>query len=517
MDDMNGAVSLLQTLINGGIEVCFTNPGTSEMHFVAALDKVEGMRTVLGLFEGVCTGAADGYARMTGKPAATLLHLGPGLGNGLANLHNARRASSPVVNIVGDHATYHLQHDPPLATDIESMAKTVSGWVRTCGDASSVPKDAAAAIAASLKPPGRVATLILPADCCWNESAAPFASPEISKPSSVDPETIDRIAGVLRAGESAVILMADPFLMETPLWLAGRISRATNARLIANRVNSRFQRGAGRVNIARLPYPVRPALEMLQGTKHLVLVGAKPPVSFFAWPNLPNWLTPDGCQIHTLATPEEDGVAALEMLAGAVDAPAEPEAVQDLKRPPLPGGKITAEKVWISLAALMPEHAVISDEAVTSSRNADEWMAGAPPHDWLSIMGGAIGQGMPVATGAAAACPDRKVFSMQADGSGMYTLQSLWTQAHENLDIVTVLFANHSYKILAGELSRVGVDWACPKAEKLFDLANPQIDWVKLANGMGVHAERAGTAEKFNAHLKEAIQTHGPHLIEVVL
>jgi acetolactate synthase-1/2/3 large subunit len=517
MVSMNGAVSLIQTLINGGLEVCFTNPGTSEMHFVAALDKVEGMRTVLGLFEGVCTGAADGYARMTGKPAATLLHLGPGLGNGLANLHNARRANSPVVNIVGDHATYHLQYDPPLTTDIESMAKTVSGWVRTCNDASSVPRDASAAIAASLKPPGRVATLILPADCSWNESTAPFPAPEIPKPSSVDPGTIERIAAVLRKGGRSVMLMGDPFLMETPLWLAGRISRATNARLIANRVNSRLQRGAGRVAVDRLPYPVEPALKMLEGTKHLVLVGAKPPVSFFAWPNLPNWLTPDGCQIHTLATPEEDGVTALEMLAEAVHAPAEPHAADALKRPSLPTGKLTAENVWISLAALMPENSVISDEAVSSGRNADDWMAGAPPHDWLSLMGGAIGQGMPVASGAAVACPDRKVFSMQADGSAMYTLQSLWTQAHENLDIVTVLFANHSYKILMGELKRVGVAWACPKAENLFDLDNPRIDWVKLATGMGVHAERATTAEEFNGHLKEAIQTHGPHLIEVAL
>ena len=514
---MNGAVSLLQTLINGGVKVCFTNPGTSEMHFVAALDRVEGMRTILGLFEGVCTGAADGYARMTGKPAATLLHLGPGLGNGLANLHNARRANSPVVNIVGDHATYHLQHDPPLTTDIESMAKTVSGWVRTCSDASTLPEDAAAAVAASLKPPGRVATLILPADCSWNESGAPFPAPEIPKPSSVDPGTVERIAGVLRGAERTVILMGDPFLMEKPLWLAGRIARATNARMIANRVNSRFQRAAGRVNIDRLPYPVKPALKMLEGTQHLILVGAKPPVSFFAWPDMPNWLTPDGCRIHKLAAPQEDGVAALEMLADALNAPAEPAAVNAVKRPSLPGGKITAEKVWISLAGLMPENSIISDEGITSSRDADEWMVGAPAHDLLSVMGGAIGQGMPVATGAAVACPDRKVFSMQADGSAMYTLQSLWTQAHENLDIVTVLFANHSYKILAGELRRVGVDWACPKAEKLFDLDNPRIDWVKLANGMGVHAERAATAEEFNGNLKEAIQTPGPHLIEVVL
>ena len=514
---MNGAVSLLKTLVNGDVEVCFTNPGTSEMHFVAAADRVEGMRNVLGLFEGVCTGAADGYARMAGKPAATLLHLGPGLGNGLANLHNARRAQSPVVNIVGDHATYHLQYDAPLTTDIESIAKTVSGWVRTCKDASSVPKDAAAAIAASMIPPGQVATLVLPADCSWNESAAPASPPAIPAPAAVDPETIDRISKILRKREPTVILMGNPFFMEKALWLAGRISRATGARIMATRVNSRSERGAGRVNIERLPYPVEPALKMLEGTAHLILVGAKPPVSFFAWPNMPNWLTPKDCQIHTLATSQESGVDALEALAEALNAPAEPDGVNILNRPPLPTGKITAEKAWTALAALMPEHAIISDEGITSSREAYEWTTGAPAHDWLNVTGGAIGQGMPVATGAAVACPDRKVFSMQADGSGMYTLQSLWTQAHEKLDIVTVLFANNAYKILTGELRRVGVEWACPKAEALFELSRPNLDWVMLANGMGVHAERAATAEDFNRHLEAAIHTPGPHLIEVAL
>jgi len=514
---MNGAESLVQTLVNGGVEVCFSNPGTSEMHFVAATDKIKGLRNVLGLFEGVCTGAADGYARMALKPAATLMHLGPGLGNGLANLHNARRANSPIVNIVGDHATYHLKHDAPLSSDIESISKTVSAWVKTCKDGPSVPRDAAEAIAVSQKPPGQVATLILPADCSWNKSTDPATVPQIQKPATVSPKVIDQVADVLKRGEPSIILLAGSLLMENGLWAAGRISRATGSRIISNRLNNRTQQGSGRTRFERLPYPVTPALKMLEKAAHLILVGATPPVSFFAWRNMPNWLTPKGCQIHTLARPEEDGVGALETLAEVLNAPAEPSAIYELSRPEPPTGEITVEKVWTSLVAFMPEHAIISDEGITSSRDADRWTAGAPAHDWLNITGGAIGQGLPVATGAAVACPGRKVFSMQADGAGMYTLQALWTQAHEKLDVITVIFANHSYKILEGELERLGIQGISPKAKELFELARPELDWVKLAGGMGVAAASVKTAKQFNRQLEAAICSPGPYLIEVVL
>ena len=514
---MNGAQSLVQTLVNGGVNVCFTNPGTSEMHFVAACDQVAGMRTVLGLFEGVCTGAADGYARMMGIPAATLVHLGPGLGNGLANLHNARRAYSPVISIVGEHATYHVKHDAPLTTDIEAIAKSVSGWVRTSETPDAVPADGAAAIAAAMAPPGQVATLILPGDCCWNESIDPQPKPELTKPAAVESKTIKEIAAVLKKGEPTVILLGQSLMLENGLWLAGRIARASGARIIAQRVNSRTQRGAGRAAVSRLPYPVEPALEMLKGTAHLILAGSKPPVSFFAWPNLPNWLTPEGCQIHRLSEVDEDGIGALEALADLIGAPKDPEAVYQLDRPPLPTGELTAGKIWQALVALMPEQAIISDEGVTSSRDADKWTTTAPPHDWLNVTGGAIGQGLPEATGAAVACPDRKVFSMEADGSGMYTIQSLWTQAREQLDVVTVIFSNRAYKILLGELRRVGVEEAGPNASAMFSLSQPDIDWVQLAQGMGVHGMRAETCEQFNTCLEESIKTKGPHLIEAVI
>jgi len=514
---MTGAQSLLQTLVNGGVEICFTNPGTSEMHFIAAVDQVPGMRTVLGLFEGVCTGAADGYARMAGKPAATLLHLGPGLGNGFANLHNARRANSPMINIVGDHTTYHLQHDPPLTTDIESIVKGFSGWVRRSRSAADIPADAADALVAAMTPPGQVATLILPADCSWNESREPATGPLLPRPAPVEQATIRQIADVLRMRKPVVILLSGTLLMEDGLRLAGRISHATGARIMGNRVNARSQRGAGRVVIERLPYPIAPALEMLQGTAHLILVGSPPPVPFFAWQGKPNWIIPADCRMHVLARPEEDALGAMQALADELGAATDSSTVDPGIRPPLPTGEITAEKVWRALAALMPEGAIISDEGVSSSRDADNWTIGAPPHDWLNVTGGSIGQGLPVATGAALACPGRKVFAMESDGAGMYTLQSLWTQARERLDVVTVIFANRAYKILRGELRQMGIADPGPKAAAVMDLGNPNLDWVKLAEGMGVPGSRAGTCEEFTDHLQDAIRTRGPRLIEVIL
>lgn len=514
---MNGAQSLLQTLVNGGVEICFANPGTSEMHFIAAVDHVQGMRTVLGLFEGICTGAADGYARMAGRPAATLLHLGPGLGNGFANLHNARRANSPMINIVGDHTTYHLQHDPPLTTDIESIVKGFSGWVRRCRSAADVPMDAADALRAAMTAPRGVATLILPADCSWNESREPAPAPAPPQPPSVEPAKIRQVAELLRGGEPVALFLGGPLFMEEGLRLAGRIARATGVRIMGNRVNARTQRGAGRVIVERLPYPVEPAVAMLKGIRHLILVGSPAPVPFFAWPGKPNWIIPEECRIHVLATPAEDALGALTALAEEVGATHDVSAVYPGQRPPLPEGPITPEKVWRALAALMPEGAVISDDGVSSSRDADGWTIGAPPHDYLNVTGGSIGQGLPVATGAALACPGRKVFAMQSDGGGMYTLQALWTQARERLDVVNVIFANRAYRILRGELKQVGIAEPGPKAAAMLDLGNPDLEWVKLGEGMGVPGSRARTTEAFANQLADAIRQPGPRLIEVTL
>ena len=514
---MNGAQSLIQTLVNGGVDVCFTNPGTSEMHFVAAVDDVPEMRAVLGLFEGVCTGAADGYARMAGKPAATLLHLGPGLGNGFANLHNANRAHSPMVNIVGEHATYHLRYDAPLTTDIEAVAWPVSGWVRSCKDAASVPADGAEAIAAAMTAPGQIATLILPGDCAWNESVAPAPPLTPPQPKSVDSAIITEIADVLRTGEPTVFFMTGPALMEHGLHLTSRITQATGARMMCKMANGRIQRGAGRAIIETQPYPVEQALKALDGTAHIILVGTKQPVNFFAYPDTPSTPVPPNCQLHTLSTPEEDAIAALEALIEELQVPDTPGPIHQRNRPALPTGPIDPPKVWSALAALMPEHAIIAEEAVTSGRGAQKWLACAPPYDEIRVTGGAIGNGLPMAVGAAVACPDRKVLNMQADGSAMYTVQSLWTMAREQLDIVTVLFSNRTYAILQYELKKVGADGGGPKAQQMLDIGNPDLNWCEIARGMGVEATRVTTAEAFCDHFGDAVKMAGPRLIEVVL
>ena len=514
---MNGAQALLQTLVNCGVEVCFTNPGTSEMHFVAAVDKVPGMRTVLGLFEGVCTGAADGYARMTGKPATTLLHLGPGLGNGLANLHNARRANSPVVNIVGDHATYHLQYDAPLTSDIVSIAKGVSGWIKSCPDAASVPAIAAEAVAASLLPPGQIATLILPADTAWNESTAPVTMRQPPPARTVAEETVAQIARILRSGEATVLVIGGAALTARGQLLAARIAEGCGARVMSQRLIARQARGAGLPIIEQIPYPVPDAVKLLAGTRHLILAGSKEPVGFFAYPNLPSRIAPPDCQIHTLAAEDEAVLAALEALAEAVHAPQHVRHLQPSARPALPDGELTIDKVWRSVAAQMPEASILVDEAVTAAGRAFEWMAGAPPHDTLNSTGGSIGQGIPVATGAAIACPDRRVINMQADGSAMYTLQALWTQARERLDVVTLIFNNRAYRILQGELKRVGAEAPGPKALRMLDLSDPTLDFVKLAEAMGVPAAKVTTTDDLNRRLQDALELRGPALIEVMV
>lgn len=514
---MNGAQSLLHTLTNNGVDVCFMNPGTSEMHFVSALDSVPRMRAVLGLFEGGVTGAADGYARMAGKPAATLLHLGPGLANGLANLHNARRAHSPIVNIVGDHATYHRPYDAPLTTDIEALAWTVSGWVRSSENSRSVAADAADAIVASQVVPGQVATLILPADTAWGAADGPAPLPPIPAAPQVAQERIVEIARILHSGEPSVILLGGRAMLADGLTLASRIGAASGARVLGNRVAGRVERGAGRPLIERVPYPVDPAVALLAGTRHLILVGAEQPVAFFAYPGKPSLLAPPDCRVYTLAAPQEDVIAALAGLAGELNAPDQIPNRARLNRPPLPTGNLSADKIWAAVTALMPEHTIVSDEGVTASRQAATWTAGAPPHDWLHITGGAIGQGLPVATGAAIACPDRQVLAMQADGSALYTLQSLWTQARAGLNVVTVLFNNSAYAILQSELRNVSAPDPGSSASEMLHLGNPPLNWVQLAQGMGVEASRATTANEFVDQLQRALAAEGPCLIEAMI
>ncbi|SON60533.1 Putative acetolactate synthase large subunit IlvX [Mycobacterium simulans] len=509
---MNGAQALINTLVDGGVDVCFANPGTSEMHFVAALDTVAQMRGVLTLFEGVATGAADGYARIADRPAAVLLHLGPGLGNGLANLHNARRAGVPMVVVIGDHATYHKKYDAPLESDIDALAGTVSGWVRRTGSAADVGADASDAIAASRSGP-QVATLILPADVSWSDGAQPAAAPPSSASTGVD---FGSVAKVLRSGEPATILIGGDATRGPALAAAARIAEATGARLLCETFPTRLERGAGVPAVERLGYFAEAAIAQLDGAKHLVLAGAKSPVSFFAYPGTPSDLVPAGCEVHVLA--EYRGAAeALVALADELT-PGKVAPVAAASRPQLPTGALTSLSAADVIGALLPQGAIVVDESNTSGVLLEKATAGAPAHDWLTLTGGAIGYGIPAAVGAAVAAPVRPVLCLESDGSAMYTISGLWTQARENLDVTTVIYNNGAYDILRIELQRVGAGSAPgPKALDLLDISRPTMDFVKIAEGMGVPARRVSTCEEFADALRSAFAEPGPHLIDAVV
>ena len=514
---MNGAESLVRTLVAGDVNVCFTNPGTSEMHFVAALDRVDGMRCVLGLFEGIVTGAADGYYRMAGKPASTLLHLGPGLANGLANLHNAKKAHSGIVNIVGQHATYHIEYNAPLTSDIEGLARPMSAWVRTSPDSKSIARDGAAAIAAARSHPGQIATLILPADTAWNEADGIAQVPEDSQRASYSPQAVDEAARILRGGEQTLLLLTGKALTEEGLALAERIAGKTGCKVMGQTYNPRMARGRGRFSIERIPYVIEQALPILKNFRHIVLVETNDPVAFFAYPNKPSLLKPEGCEVHRMTAAGENSVAALHALADALGAKATDVKPQQRAELMKPTGALTHASIAQAIAMAIPENAIVVDESITTGRGFFPPTAAAAPHDWLQNMGGSIGFSTPVATGAAVACPDRKVICMVGDGSAMYTLQSLWTQAREGLDVTTVVFANRTYQILKGEFAGVDAGEPGRKALDMLNIDNPALDWVSLAKGMGVQAQSVTTAEDFSNALTNSVREKGPRLIEVVM
>jgi acetolactate synthase-1/2/3 large subunit len=513
----NGAQALMRTLVDAGVNVCFTNPGTSEMHFVAALDTAPGMRAVLALFEGVATGAADGYARMAGKPAATLLHLGCGLGNGLANLHNARKGKVPILNIVGDHATYHVKYDAQLQSDIETVARNVSPWVRTSQSTQDLCRDAVEAIATSIGPPGQVATLILPADVSWGDGGVPAPPPRIEPPPANSDQAVAAVARMLASGAKSAILLGGRALREPSLVAAARVAAKTGAKLFAEVFPTRMERGAGLPHVERIAYFAELASVQLAGFDNLVLVDARAPVSFFAYPGKQSYLVPDGCTVHELASPAQDVLASLEKLVQQTGADGTAPALQAAARPGRPRGKFTAEKVCKAIGHLLPERAILVDEAQTSGVLLSRMTAGAPRHDVLALTGGAIGQGLPLAVGAAVACPDRPVIALAGDGSAMYTIQALWTMAREKLNVVSVILNNRSYAILNIELQRVGATQAGTKARAQLDLGNPPLDFARLGESMGVPSVRATTTEGFNVAFERALATPGPHLIEAVV
>jgi acetolactate synthase I/II/III large subunit len=511
---VNGAQALINTLVDGGVDVCFANPGTSEMHFVAALDTVPQMRGVLALFEGVATGAADGYARIADRPAAVLLHLGPGLGNGLANLHNARRAGVPMVVVVGDHATYHKKYDAPLESDIDALAGSVSGWMRRTEHSADVASDTAEAIAAS-RSGSQISTLILPADVSWSDGAEP-APAAAARPAGAAGASTREVLEALRSGEPTVLMVGGDATRGPGLAAAARIAQATGARLLCETFPARLERGAGVPAVERLAYFAEAAAAQLNGAKHLVLAGAKSPVSFFAYPGMPSDLVPAGCEVHVLA--EHTGAAgALAALADEV-APGTVAPVAPASRPQLPTGALTSASVADVIGALMPERSIVVDESNTSGLLLPQATAGAPAHDWLTLTGGAIGYGIPAAVGAAVAAPDRPVLCLESDGSALYTISGLWTQARENLNVTTVVYDNSAYDILRIELARVGAgSTPGPKAVDLLDLSRPTMDFANISEGMGVPARRVSTGEEFADALCAAFAEPGPHLIDAVV
>jgi len=515
---MNGAESLIQTAFASGVRVCFANPGTTEMPLVAALDSSDGIRAVLGLFEGVCTGAADGYSRMADSPAMTLLHLGPGFANGIANLHNARRARSQIVNVIGDHATWHVAADAPLTSDIISLARPVSAWIKTPRSSKTVASDTAEAVAAARKYPGRIATLIVPSDCQW-DPADGLARPIASQPApAADDESISGASQAIRThGASSALFLGAMAMREAALTTAARIAAATGCSLVCETFPSRIERGAGMPAVERLPYFPEQATAALSRFKSIVLVGAKSPVAFFGYPNLPSSVVPQGCEVVELASAKHDVAGALDALAESLGASKRDPAIAIAARPARSTGALNAASIGQTLASVMPENAIIMDEAATSGLPFFTFSQSAPRHTYLALTGGAIGQGLPCATGAAVACPDRRVIAFQADGSAMYTVQSLWTQAREGLNVTTMLCNNRSYRILQVELARAGITEPGAKARSMTSLANPEIRWAELARSMGVPAVRVDTAEALAVELERACATPGPNFIEMML
>src|SRR6266702_3432197 len=514
---MNGAESLVATLADQGVDICFANPGTSEMHFLKALENPR-MKSVLCLFEGVCTGAADGYYRMKDAPASTLLHLGPGLANGLANIHNAKRASSGMVNIVGEHSAAHLKYDPPLMSDIEGLARPLSHWVRRVESPGAVAWDVATAVSKASEHPGQIATLILPGDTSWQDAGAQVVLPRsVARANTPDAARIEHIAQVLRSGEPTLMILAGRSTRGRALELAGKLKAATGCRIATQFFSARIERGAGRVTLERIPYAVDAAIDYLRGFKHIITVETTEPIAFFSYPDKPSLLKSPGTSVHSLVEMGEDGAAGLAMLVEALGATNTAAVPQQRADTTPPTGALGPASIAQALAAALPENCILVDESLTTGRETMGLTVGAAPHDLINNMGGSIGYGTPVATGAALACPDRRVFCMVGDGSAMYTIQSLWTQARENLNITTIIFANNSYAILKAEYANMGAGAPGERALSMIDIDKPRIDWLAMAKSMGVPAVAVETAEGFHKALIDSTGESGPCLIEVRL
>ncbi|MEC9247606.1 MAG: acetolactate synthase large subunit [Pseudomonadota bacterium] len=513
---MNGARALLGSLVNSGVEICFANPGTSEMHLVAAIGETDKIRSILCLFEGVVTGAADGYWRMKRSPAVTLLHLGPGYANGMANLHNARRAFSGIINIVGDHAEWHLKYDAPLTSDVLGHVDLHSDLVRSSESAQDLGLAGSEVVAYAKKGWGKIATLFVPANHAWEEASSAHVKMESDGVAVVPPSRIKKIAESMNSGKKTGILLGGQALLENTTEIASRISQVGDITLLCETFAARLQRGVGRVSLNRIPYFAEQAIEFLKEFEQIILVGAKSPVGFFAYPEVESLLAPKDCEISTLVKVDEDSMTALAALADFIGAPKK-VVRQKPDVSPATGEVLSPSNIGDVIAELLPANSIVSDEGITCGLELYTRTMGAEKHDWLSITGGSIGQGLPVSFGASVACPDRKVVAFQADGSGMYTVQTLWSMAREDTDVTIVLLKNDSYAILNVELARLKAGKPTDKTKSMFDLSNPSIDWVSVAGGLGVPAKRVGSVSQFRSEFGRAMDGKGPFLIEVLV
>ena len=510
-----GAEALVGTLADCGVSVCFANPGTSEMNLVTALDKETRIRSVLCLFEGVATGAADGFARIAGEPAMTLLHLGAGYMNGGANIHNARRAHTPMINVIGDHATYHLEYDAPLTSDIEGLVTPNSVWVESVGSVEHAGTLAAQAYSESLSGKGGPVALILPADSAWNAGGQNAEAPARPEKHIADAATINEVADKIRSAKKPLLLMNGTALLKDGLDAAARLD-AAGVRTMTDTFVGRQARGAGRFAPAKMQYFAEGAMDDIGDHDLMILAGTQTPAAFFAYPGKPSLLVPGGCEVVSLGGAEIDSAAALMALADALNLD-EATPVQERKVADKPTGPVSPSTVGASLNRHMPPESLISDDGVTASLPIFLSTLKAEPHDWMNLTGGAIGQGLPLAIGAAIAKPTAKTICLTGDGAGMYTIQGLWTMAREQLDVTTIVFVNHSYRILNIELQRTGAGNPGPAAQSMLNLGTPEIDWVKLAEAQGVQAEAVSSAEAFDEAFERAMNSSGPKLISVLL
>lgn len=508
---LTGAEALVSTLADHGVTACFANPGTSEMHLVTALDHEPRIKSVLCLFEGVATGAADGHARVTGNPAMTLLHLGAGYLNAGANIHNARRAYTPMINVIGDHAVPHLRYDAPLTSNIMGLAAPNSRWIKSANAPELAGDLAAEAWEASFGPAPGPVSLLLPADTAWLAGGKPGAARTRPALRAPDAARVEAAAKAVKAAKTPIILINGTALTEAGLKAAARL-KAAGLRVTTDTFFPRMARGAGRFTPERMQYFAEGAIADLEGSDLMLIAGTQVPVAFFAYPGKPSVLVPEGCEAMTIGGPETDSAAILVALADALGAK---EAAPDapLKLPDAPKGDLNAMTIGAALGRHMPEGAFVSDDGVSNGLPSFLSTITARPHDWMMLTGGAIGQGMPLALGASIAAPDRKVICLSGDGAGMYTNQALWSMAREGANVVNIIFVNHSYRILNIELARTGAGNPGPTAKELLELGQPEIDWVKLSEAQGVPAVHATTAEEFDTALERAMAAEGPQLI----